>query len=290
MKPPSHPVPTAPLEDGWFDIVQKARLGLGWSLDTAAERAGVSFETLELWESGRGTPQPAQLSALADSLGLDPAKLAAIQRGEGLPEPPSLAAQGPRRCVILTGHMGGYAVHAYLLYRDGSPDAVLVDTGYEPMYAVEAVLQRRLMLRWILLTHCHRDHMEGAALLKAQTGARIAVPRAEWSTFHAHHGTAADLPLAAPADIEIGPDFTVHALPTPGHTAGGTSYLVDGLCGVGDSLFAGSTGRSMSPAGYQQLRSSLREHVLSLPGETILLPGHGPVTTVADELLHNPFF
>lgn len=281
---------TDQLEDEWFDIIQKARMGLGWSLEDAARAANVSFEALELWESGRGAPSPAQLTALAGPLQLDPAKLAAIQQGGGVPQPPPDGGPHALRVVTLTGLMNGYAVHAYLLYREGSPDAVLFDTGYDPIHAVEAVLQRRLLLRWVLLTHCHRDHMEGAAMLKSQTGAQIGVPRAEWATFQAHHAMTGDLPVVAPDVIEVAPGLSVRALPTPGHTAGGTSYLVDDCCAVGDALFAGSTGRSMSPAGYRQLLSSLRSQVLSLPGSTRLLPGHGPITTVAHELQHNPFF
>ncbi|MBI3606520.1 MAG: MBL fold metallo-hydrolase [Nitrospirae bacterium] len=277
------------LEDEWFDILQKARLGLGRSVADVARAARVSFETLEHWESGEGSPQPSQLTGLAVALGLDAERLLAIHRGGGVPAPQPREGAGPIRYVMLTGQMGGYPVHAYLLFREGSPDAALVDTGYEPVHALESVMQRRLMLRWLVLTHCHRDHMEGAAFLKAQTGARVAVPEAEWATYRAHQHENPDLPVSASSRIEVGPELSLRALPTPGHTPGGTSYATDGLCCVGDALFAGSTGRSMSPAGYSTLLSSLRRHVLSLPPETLLLPGHGPITTVAEERAHNPF-
>jgi glyoxylase-like metal-dependent hydrolase (beta-lactamase superfamily II) len=132
--------------------------------------------------------------------------------------------------------------------------------------------------------------MEGAALLKAQTGARIAVPLAEGSTYRAHYREAPDLAVRAGTTIEVSPTMTVSAIETPGHTAGGTSYRIGGFCAVGDALFAGSTGRSMSPAGYRTLLSSLRTRILTLPVDTILLPGHGPLTTVGHERQHNPFF
>lgn len=277
------------LEDEWFDILQKARLGLGQSVADVARAARVSFETLEHWESGEGSPHPSQLTGLAVALGLDAGRLLAIHQGGGVPAPQPREGAGPIRYVMLTGQMRGYPVHAYLLFREGAPDAVLVDTGYEPIHALESVMQRRLMLRWLVLTHCHRDHMEGAAFLKAQTGARVAVPEAEWATYRAHQHENPDLPVSASSRIEVGPELSLRALSTPGHTPGGTSYATDGLCCVGDALFAGSTGRSMSPAGYSTLLSSLRQHVLSLPPETILLPGHGPITTVAEERAHNPF-
>jgi glyoxylase-like metal-dependent hydrolase (beta-lactamase superfamily II) len=290
MPLPNEKAADSRLEDEWFDIIQKARLGLGRSVADIARAARVSFETLEHWESGEGTPQPSQLTGLAEALGLEAGRLLAIQQGGGLPARQPREGTGPIRYVMLTGQMRGYAVHAYLLFREGSPDAVLVDTGYEPVQALEAVMQRRLMLRWLVLTHCHRDHMEGAAFLKAQTGARVAVPEAEWATYRAHQHENPDLPVSASSRIEVSPELSLRALPTPGHTTGGTSYLADGLCCVGDALFAGSTGRSMSPAGYSTLLSSLRRHVLSLPPETLLLPGHGPITTVGEERAHNPFF
>jgi glyoxylase-like metal-dependent hydrolase (beta-lactamase superfamily II) len=146
------------------------------------------------------------------------------------------------------------------------------------------------MLRWIVLTHCHQDHMEGAALLKAQTGAKVAVPRAEASTYRAHHREAPDLAVHDETTIEVSPTIVLSAIETPGHTIGGTSYRFDGFCAVGDALFAGSTGRAMSPAGYRTLIAALRTRILTLPDETILLPGHGPLTTVGHERQTNPFF
>ncbi len=277
------------LEDRWYEIVQKARVGLGQSITQVASAAGISYEGLELWESGAGVPSPAQLSSLAGVLGLDAEKLLTIQQGGGLPVRGSNIG-GPLRVETLTGYMRGYPVHAYLIYHMGEPDAVLVDTGYEPIHALEAVLHRRLILRWVVLTHCHRDHMEGAPFLKTQTGAKIAVPHAECSTYRAHHREAPDLAVLEGSAIEVSPTLTLTPLLTPGHTVGGTSYHFEGFCAVGDALFSGSTGRSMSPAGYQTLLSSLRARILSLAVDTILLPGHGPTTTVGHERRHNPFF
>ncbi len=278
------------LEDEWYDIVHKARIGLGRSLAQVAEAGGLSYETLELWESGASAPSPAQMTALGGVLGLDADKLLAIQHGKGRPAVTSPAVNQPLHLETLTGQMRGYPVHAYLIYGEGAPDAVLIDTGYEPIHALEAVLHRRLLLRWLVLTHCHRDHMEGASLLKAQTGAKVAVPQAEWSTYRAHHREMPDLAVQGDTTIEVGPNLILSAIATPGHTIGGTSYRVGGLCAVGDALFAGSTGRSMSPAGYRSLLSALKARILTLPVDTVLLPGHGPLTTVGHERRHNPFF
>jgi glyoxylase-like metal-dependent hydrolase (beta-lactamase superfamily II) len=255
-----------------------------------AAAANVSYEALELWESGASAPTPAQLTSLAGVLGLDAGKLLTIQQGGGHPTIRQPNRDLPLRVEILTGHIRGYPVHAYLIHHVDQPDAVLVDTGYEPVHALEAVLHRRLILRWVVLTHCHQDHMEGAPFLKAQTGARIAVPQSECSTYRAHHREAPDLAVHDGETIEVSRSIAVSAIQTPGHTPGGTSYRVENFCAVGDALFAGSTGRAMSPAGYQSLLSALKTRILTLPGDTILLPGHGPVTTVGHERLHNPFF
>ncbi len=278
------------LEDTWYEIVQKARVGLGQSITQVARAAGVSYEALELWESGARVPNAAQLSVVAEVVGLDPEKLLTIQQGGGLPVTRRPSSEGPLRIETLTGHMRGYPVHAYLIHHEGEPDAVLVDTGFEPIHALDAVLHRRLILRWVVLTHCHLDHMEGAPFLKAQTGAKIAVPQAECPTYRAHHREAPDLAVHEGLAIDVSPNLSLSAILTPGHTVGGTSYYIGGFCAVGDALFSGSTGRSMSPAGYQDLLSSLRARILSLPVGTILLPGHGPTTTVGHERRYNPFF
>jgi glyoxylase-like metal-dependent hydrolase (beta-lactamase superfamily II) len=278
------------LEDRWYEIVQKARMGLGYSMARVAEEAGVSYEALELWESGASAPNPTQLSLLARMLGLDAEKLLTLQQGGGFPVGQRVNNRGSLHVQTLTGHLRGYPVHAYLLYRTDEPDAVLIDTGYEPLHALEAVLHRRLLLRWVVLTHCHLDHMEGAPFLKAQTGARVAVPKAECLTYQAHHRDAPDLAVEEGSAIDVSPSLALSPILTPGHTVGGTSYQTGEFCAVGDALFCGSTGRAMSPAGYQTLLASLKARILSLPGDTILLPGHGPSTTVDHERRHNPFF
>jgi glyoxylase-like metal-dependent hydrolase (beta-lactamase superfamily II) len=278
------------LEDEWFDIIAKARSGQGASLADIAEAVGVSFEVLESWEGGTGTPNADQLASLSRALHLDAGKLSAVHHGKGRPNAPLPQPSGTIRVETLTGFMHGYAVHAYLLYREGEPDAVLIDTGYEPIRAIEAVLHRRLLLRWVALTHCHQDHMEGASLIKAQTGALVAAPKVEFAAYRAHHRETPDLAVEDGTVIEIGAAFSLTAIATPGHTAGGTCYVTGNVCAVGDALFAASMGRAMSPAGYRSLRTSISNRILSLPGATILLPGHGPMTTVADELRNNPFF
>jgi hydroxyacylglutathione hydrolase len=215
------------IEDEWFDIIAKARSGQGASLAKIAEAVGVSFEVLESWEGGTGTPNADQLASLSRALQLDAGKLSAVQRGQGRPN---------------------------------------------------------------ALTHCHQDHMEGASLIKTQTGALVATPKAECATYREHHREAPDLAVEDGTTIAVSPTISLTAIATPGHTAGGTCYLIGNVCAVGDALFAASMGRAMSPAGYRSLRTSISTRILSLPGATILLPGHGPMTTVADELRNNPFF
>ncbi|HET6370853.1 MAG TPA: MBL fold metallo-hydrolase, partial [Nitrospiria bacterium] len=101
------------------------------------------------------------------------------------------------------------------------------------------------------------------------------------------------LPIQEETRFQVG-RFSIRPLETPGHTPGGTSYLVKeedrAVAFVGDALFAGSVGRCRSPESYPLLLEGIRRKIFSLENHTILYPGHGPATTVGEEKLHNPFF
>jgi glyoxylase-like metal-dependent hydrolase (beta-lactamase superfamily II) len=124
-------------------------------------------------------------------------------------------------------------------------------------------------LEAIFITHSHGDHVEALpAIQRAHPNAKV------------RHDSAC-----------IG-DLEVTAAATPGHSADGVTYVVRGgklpVAYVGDSLFAGSVGGANYS--YEALLKNVREKILSLPDETLLCPGHGPLTTVAEEKHHNPFF
>ena len=288
-----------PLEDHVGDILQKARAGRGLSLANLAVAVGIREAELRQIEDLNRQPSCDELHRLADSLELSTEKLSVIAEGAWSPRepPPELEAQ----VLCIRGSIGGYPVNGYILYDRESRTAACADTAFAPDKMLQALHANHLDLKYILLTHCHRDHMGGVERLKDQTGASVLLHRNELPLFRSQSRTNPDGFVDEETRLALGA-LQIGILDTPGHTPGGATYIVQTpntsnlnpgfrpLCFVGDALFAGSTGRSMSPQGYRSLLASLSQKVLSLPDETLIFPGHGPLTTVGEEKRHNPFF
>lgn len=275
------------LEDNLDDILQKARIGKGITLAAMAKVMGLSPAQIDQIEDGTLIPSPDQLQSLTEHLGLHAQKLLAIANGTWTPQPPPPWLKD--RVIIVNGMIGSYPVNGYIFYDEQTREAACIDTAYTPDKMLKSIEAHQLRLRHILLTHAHHDHMGGVETLTAKTGAVLYLHRDEMPLFSGQSRLTPDGFVKDDFEISIG-KLHLKAVSTPGHTPGGVTYLSEGLCFVGDALFAGSTGRSMSPQGYQNLLTSLRQKVLSLPDETVILPGHGPTTTVGEEKLHNPFF
>lgn len=198
---------------------------------------------------------------------------------------------------------GPLQVNTYLLRCDD--DAVVVDPGSFTQDAFRRFLQAEAVQPdAIWLTHAHGDHIAGVAAVKQQFPAvTIVCPKADAALM-----TDADmnlsrplgLPIAAPpADHLIAVGDVLHigssewtVLDTSGHTAGGVSYHCPGagIVLTGDSLFAGGIGRTDIPGGdATALLANIERHLMSLPDETQVLPGHGPATTIGRERQGNPF-
>ncbi len=174
--------------------------------------------------------------------------------------------------------------NTYLVAAGPNSDAFLVDAGGPLGPLFEAADQQALKVTHILLTHHHHDHVAelGAALERWPDAIVLAHPEERVP------GTTGDL---NPGDeVEIG-QLTVKALHTPGHTAGMLALLVDGEVFTGDTLFKGSVGGVRAPGStsYADLKSSVMDTLLTLPGDTVIRPGHTDPSTVAMELENNPF-
>jgi glyoxylase-like metal-dependent hydrolase (beta-lactamase superfamily II) len=174
--------------------------------------------------------------------------------------------------------------NTYLVAAGPNSDAFLVDAGgpLGPLFA--AADRHGLNVTHILLTHHHHDHVAelGAALERWPDATVLAHPEERVP------GTTGDL---RPGDeVEIG-GLTVKALHTPGHTAGMLALLVGGEVFTGDTLFKSSVGGVRAPGStsYSDLKSSVMDTLLTLPGETVIRPGHTDPSTVAEELESNPF-
>jgi hydroxyacylglutathione hydrolase len=275
-----------PLEDDFCDIIKKARVGQGLSVGDLAQMAGLPNGNIIALERGACQPDRTEVQILAKGLGLrsGPLEQIAIEKWE-----PS--AQQPLAWVErIEGSINGYGVQGYVVYDGG--EAVLIDTAYNAPAMIEFLSTHRLRLVGICLTHGHADHADGIDQILKFCEAPVYIgtedidllgwrpPDAQLKT--PEHGQA----------IPVG-RFVIHCLATPGHTPGGICYRVDAgsehLCFVGDTLFAGSIGRSNPSTLYQTHLRSVQTQVLGLPSDYRLLPGHGPATTVREELDHNPF-
>jgi hydroxyacylglutathione hydrolase len=271
------------LEDHLGDIIRKARAMSGVAPEAAANAAGVSpAELARLEESGK-VEKPVQFAALAGLIGLDGAKLEAIANG-WLPASPDLNRWRGFGCLSTTAE--GMAVNSYLVWDEATREAAAFDTGWDAAQMLQELAANRLQLRHLFLTHTHQDHVAALGAI------RTACPQARLHSNSRH----------VPAEQRNRPDDSVAVgqlritnRDTPGHAEDGVTYLIAGWPGaaprvavVGDALFAGSIGRGNQS--WDLARRKVREQILTLPSETLLCPGHGPLTTVAEELAHNPFF
>src|SRR5437867_6737198 len=144
------------LEDEFYDIIKKARTGLGLDLNQAAKDSGLSTPALRELEAGQRAPTRAEVHALAAVLRLDGAKLAAIACDGWHPRHP--IANTVQDVITIHGDIGGYAVKGYLYHDPATRHAVLIDTGYNPEAVLRSHAEHRLTLTAICLTHGHADH------------------------------------------------------------------------------------------------------------------------------------
>lgn len=270
-----------PLEDSWLDVIRKASRGQHLTEATLALRAGITVaEAIRLLGAETDpVPDSAFLYKAAGALGLDPASLLALARGEYHPGEIAL----PKGMVFFTSDWGGMQVHSYLAWDEKTCEAVALDTGADATDLLAFLKDHGLTLRLLLLTHGHGDHVFEADRILEKTGAEVWIGEGE--------GVPGISSFAPGKEFGIG-SLSITTLLTKGHSPGGITYVISGLdrpiAIVGDALFAGSMGGANTS--YADCLRTNREEILSLPPETILCPGHGPLTTVALEREHNPFF
>lgn len=265
------------LEDEFGDIVRKAREGKGLSQKEVADSAGLQVEEIAGFEAYRSRPDRAQSNALAEVLALSKEALWQIAVGAYKP-----AVEGDLPGLeIETLTFTEMNSRCYLLHCRPTQATFLIDPGDSPEEILDLLAAKGWELTAILVTHGHSDHIGGLeGVLRSIDVPVYAHPN------ECRHSNV--VPVTESGEIVIG-ETRVGVIYTPGHTPNGLTFLLGGAAAVGDTLFAGSLGRAhRGPMYYDRLLSSARR-ILSLPEETWLLPGHGPLTTVKAEKRFNPF-
>jgi len=271
------------LEDHLGDIIRKARLMSNASAAVTAKAAGLTEPELSALEDTGNFSKRPDFKQLAVVIDLAPGKLDSIANG-WLPAKKDLNQW--RRLRVFTTSGDGLSVNCCLVWDETTREAALFDTGFEAATILDTVAKERLLLRDIFITHSHHDHV--AALAEMRT----ALPQAK---VHSHVKKApVEQRLKPNETFQIG-GLKVNYRETPGHASDGVTYIISHwpddapqVAIVGDTIFAASMGRGNDS--WQVARQKVREHILSLPPDTLLCPGHGPLTTVAEEQTNNPFF
>ena len=266
-----------PLEDNVSDIIGKAQRGLGISDSQLAEKAGVSAEKIRRLREGAFEDDVIERAGPA--LNLDAAALKKLANGEWSPEP---VAEFAGLAQFNTTY-GDMTVNAYLMWDPASREAIAFDTGADCGEMLERIAAEKLTVKLILLTHAHPDHVADLRRLRKETRAPVYISEREEA-----EGAEA---IAEGKRFRLG-SLEIESRMTWGHSPGGMTFVVTGLTRpvaiVGDSLFAASMGGGN--VSYEAALRNNREKILTLADETIVCPGHGPLTTVGKEKRDNPFF
>jgi glyoxylase-like metal-dependent hydrolase (beta-lactamase superfamily II) len=266
-----------PLEDTVADIIGKAQRGLSISDSTLATKTGLAVDQIR--KARDAEADASVLQSLAPALNLDAHSLVALAQGEWNPEP----IREPEGLAQFNTPYGDMTVNAYLVWDPSSREAVAFDTGADCGEMLQRVRKEKLTVKLILLTHARPDHVADLRRLTKETGALVFISERESA-----NGAQR---IAEGKRFHVG-SLGIESRLTWGHSPGGLTYVVTGLARslaiVGDSLFAGSMGGGN--VSYEAAIRNNREKILTLPDETIICPGHGPLTTVGYEKRHNPFF
>ncbi|MEW6302346.1 MAG: MBL fold metallo-hydrolase [Verrucomicrobiota bacterium] len=271
------------LEDHLGDILSKSRAMKGVSAEAAAQAAGLNAaEYSELEQTGQFTKRP-NFAALGPLLGLHAAKLEGITDG-WLPKPPDLGTWRELRWI--TSDARGMKVHCYLAWDEVTREAALFDTGTDANAIFKLIDENQLQLKHLFITHSHWDHVEALSDIRAK------YPKVKLHS--SIKGAPVDQRNRANDFIHLG-SLRITNRDTPGHAEDGVTYIIGTwpedaphVAIVGDAIFAGSMGGARDHG--ELAKQKVREQILSLPMETLICPGHGPLTTVAQEKAHNPFF
>ena len=271
------------LEDEFTDVFRKAKRGTGTGDAALAAATGISTADLAAWGSGERVPSDDAARAIARVLGLDPGKFAdaAAQRWHPQAHIPDDVRHHPQ---------APHPSNGYLFFLEDAKTAALIDPAGIPANILRAIGEGPYALRYILITHKHADHCDATAdVARAYPDARIVMHASDSAAI----GTLAKnaLPIVDGDELPFGENAAVRMLHTPGHTDGSSCFLFRSTLFSGDTLFAGSVGGAFGERStYRDILESVSTKLFALDDATVVMPGHGPPSTIGEEKAHNPFF
>lgn len=268
-----------PLEDNFNDVINKTQRGLNISDEDLARRAEVSQADLAAVKAGK--PLDAILRSVARPLKLSPEALEALAHKRWYPQQPIF----PSGFAAFNTVHEDMTVNSFLVWDARNKIAAAFDTGATCAPMLDLIHAEGLKLRYVFITHTHDDHIADLARLATETKAEV------WSSELEPAPYPGAKTFKENAHFHLGP-IAIKTLLTSGHSPGMTTFFLTGLSWplavVGDAIFASSMGGS--PSHFAEQYRNNREKILTLPRDTVLACGHGPVTTLGQEKQHNPFF
>ncbi len=266
------------LEDFFEDVIGKAMRGTGVADGVLSFLTNVDEEVIGKLKEGEF--DEGAVRAVASPLGLDADSLVELANRSWQPE--GVELEGLRQ--LNTDFGGEMTVNSYLIWDPQTREAALFDTGADASPALALVEEMGLDLQTVFITHSHVDHIiDLKAVVAAHPGVRVLVNGKE--------------PVEGAERFEAGDSFSIGILRvstrlTWGHSPAGTTYVVNGLSRpvavVGDAIFAQSMGGGV--ISYKDALETNRSEIFSLEDQTVICPGHGPMTSVGEEKAHNPFY
>ncbi len=200
--------------------------------------------------------------------------------------------------------VGNFSVFSYLIGDEEAREGLFIDPAEDTDRLISEAQSYKLIIKYIVNTHAHVDHVMGNAEMAKKTGAKIIIheedapllvrqPRDLLIMFKAKPSPPADILVKDGDVIQVG-RIGLNVLHTPGQSPGGISLYVDGMVFTGDTLFVGSVGRTDFPgSSWEVMETSIRKKLYALPGDTLVYPGHNygtsPSSTIQNERRHNPF-
>ncbi len=200
--------------------------------------------------------------------------------------------------IVRQIEVGNFSIFSYLIADEQTKEGLFIDPSDDHDILLKEAASHGLIIKYIVNTHYHIDHAMGNKEMVRRTRAKIVIHEADapgllttqrdlLEMFHAEPSPPADILVSDGQLIKVG-NVALKVIHTPGHTPGGMCLFIDGMVFTGDTLFVGSVGRTDFPGGsYQELERSVRTKLYTLPGDTVVFPGHNygmrPTSTIQQE-------